>query len=141
VQTTPDAIPTAAPAAGSDQVRPTHPADGADEVDTDTIQRTILRALAHGSASPCREELVELEALLRGHIHLLLPYARARANSLPPAGARWLRHQARLAWIGNQVRRGLGDGMQSARQQVRSLALDCRWLLRQLPGRDRKTTP
>ncbi|GAA2442013.1 DUF6415 family natural product biosynthesis protein [Streptomyces macrosporus] len=123
--TTPDATP---PTAGG-------------PVDTAAIQHTIRRALAHGSASPRHEDLVELGTLLRGHIRLLLPIARARMEAMPPAATERLRHRTRLAWIGNQLGCGLGDELPSARRQVRSLALDCRWLLRQLPGRDRKATP
>ncbi|MDG9701847.1 DUF6415 family natural product biosynthesis protein [Streptomyces sp. DH37] len=129
-------------AAGLEETDPTiGPADAAGLVDAAAVQHAIALALAHGSAPPSREELVELDALLRGHIRLLLPIARARAAVLRPSTAEWLRYRARLDWITNQVGRGLGDGLPSARQQVRSLAHDCRWLLRQTPEWNRKATP
>ncbi|MTE18855.1 hypothetical protein F0L17_06835 [Streptomyces sp. TRM43335] len=110
-------------------------------VDVEAVRRTIRRALAHGSALPHHEELVELEALLREHIRRLLPIARARAAALRPVSPQRLRYRARLEWIANQVGRGLGEGLPSARQQVRSLAQDCRWLLHQTPEWNRKATP
>jgi hypothetical protein len=132
-------------AAGPEETGPAiGPADAAgpvDPVDAAAVQHAIALALAHGSAPPRHEELVELDALLRGHIRLLLPIARARAAVLRPSTAEWLRYRARLDWITNQVGRGLGDGLPSARQQVRSLAHDCRWLLRQTPEWNRKATP
>lgn len=161
MQTTPDAIPPAAPPvtgeppgrvspfgqAGPEETEPRDPAADADLpeaavlVDAAAVQHTIGRALAHGSAPLHHGELVELEAQLRDHIRLLLPIARARAAVLRPSTAQWLRYRARLDWITNQAGRGLDGGLHSARQQVRSLAHDCRWLLRQTPEWNRKATP
>jgi hypothetical protein len=159
VQTTPDATPPAAPPAtceplgqagpfgqtGPEETGPqaplADPPEAAALVDAVAVQRTIGRALAHGSAPLRHGELVELEALLRDHIRLLLPIARARAAVLRPSTAQWLRYRARLDWITNQAGRELDGGLHSARQQVRSLAHDCRWLLRQTPEWNRKATP
>ncbi|GAA3618662.1 DUF6415 family natural product biosynthesis protein [Streptomyces fenghuangensis] len=161
MQSTPDATPPAAPPvageppgrrrpfgqAGPERADPPAPAADADPpeaavlVDSAAIQHTIGRALAHGSAPLRHGELVELEARLRDHIRLLLPIARARAAVLRPSTTQWLRYRARLDWITNQAGRELDDKPHSARQQVRSLAHDCRWLLRQTPEWNRKATP
>ncbi|WP_031507254.1 DUF6415 family natural product biosynthesis protein [Streptomyces megasporus] len=138
MHTTPDATPTTVRASDDG---PAGPVDTTGSIDTAAVRHAIRRALAHGSASPRHEDLVELGELLRGHIRLLLPIARARVEAMPPAATERLRRRTRLAWIDNQVGCDLGDELPSARRQVRSLALDCRWLLRQLPGRDRKATP
>ncbi|MGK5498432.1 DUF6415 family natural product biosynthesis protein [Streptomyces sp. URMC 125] len=110
-------------------------------MDVEAVRRAVRRALAHGSALPSHEELVELEALLREHIRRLLPAARARAAAPRPVTPQRLRYRARLEWIANQAGRGLGDGLPAARRQVRSLAQDCRWLLHQTPEWNRKATP
>ncbi|SFK72616.1 DUF6415 family natural product biosynthesis protein [Streptomyces pini] len=95
-------------------------------LDTDTIQRTIDRALAADHTTRY-SDLAELEALLRGHINLMLPPARARAGTVA---------YARLNTAAGQLAYGLGDTLRSARRHVLLLALDCRWLLRVLaPGR------
>ncbi|MCI0385111.1 DUF6415 family natural product biosynthesis protein [Streptomyces sp. CNQ085] len=161
MQTTPDAIPPATPPSVGESPGPpglfggtgpqetgprapsadTDPPEGAVLVDAAAVQHSICRALAHGSAPLGHGELVELETRLRGHIRLLLPIARARAAVLRPSTAEWLRYRARLDWITNQAGRGLDDGLSSARQQIRSLAHDCRWLLRQTPEWNRKAKP
>lgn len=104
------------------------PAAGPDPVDVDTIRHTITRALAEGPLRRC-EDYVELEALLRGHIHLLLPDADASADQLWRGSVEWYRLRCRLDGIRRTVDRGLGPGLQSARDQVVQMARDCRWLL------------
>ncbi|MEC4019404.1 DUF6415 family natural product biosynthesis protein [Streptomyces sp. H27-D2] len=102
-------------------------------VDRDTIQKTIGRGLTERSAPLRYEELAELEQLLRGHIHLLLPAVEAKVDRMWHGGREWYGHRARLDGIRRQVEQGLGVGLISAQLQVHQLARDCRWLLEKSP--------
>ncbi|WP_241716906.1 DUF6415 family natural product biosynthesis protein [Streptomyces sp. CNQ085] len=67
---------------------------------------------------PRYEDLQTLEAELQHHLRVLLPAAPVESSRAAAAAA--------------QSREGLGEGLRSAVDQVRLLALDCRWLLRHL---------
>ncbi|MEC4016198.1 DUF6415 family natural product biosynthesis protein [Streptomyces sp. H27-D2] len=102
-------------------------------IDRDTMQKTISHGLTERSTPLRFEELTELEQLLRGHIHLLLPGVEAKVDRLWHGGREWYRHRAHLDGIRYQADQGLGAGLLSAQLQVRQLARDCRWLLEQHP--------
>ncbi len=74
-------------------------------------------------------ELTELEAELCGHIHRLLPAAKAAVDKLWHGGAAWHQQISRLDGIERQVGQGLGAGVLSAHVQVQQLAKDCQWLI------------
>ncbi|MEC4017670.1 DUF6415 family natural product biosynthesis protein [Streptomyces sp. H27-D2] len=102
-------------------------------LDRDTIQKSIGHGLAERSAPLRIEELAQLEQLLRGHIHLLLPDVDAKVDRLWHGGTEWYRRRARLDGIRRQVDQGLGPGLLSAQLQIHQLARDCRWLLSETP--------
>ncbi|MGW7639463.1 DUF6415 family natural product biosynthesis protein [Streptomyces decoyicus] len=87
------------------------------------------RALPDLAGPAASGELVDLKALLRGHIAVLLPLVRAAADLLWRGSLDWHRRTARIAGIERQVGQGLGDSDFSALVQVQLLARDCRWLL------------
>ncbi|MGY1456358.1 DUF6415 family natural product biosynthesis protein [Streptomyces sp. SS8] len=82
------------------------------------VTDAIDRAMAAGCVPPRYEGLQALEAELQHHLQVLQPAA--------PAGS------SRAAAAAAQSRKGLGEGLRSAVDQVRLLALDCRWPLRHL---------
>ncbi|MGW2021067.1 DUF6415 family natural product biosynthesis protein [Streptomyces decoyicus] len=98
-------------------------------IDVDTIGETVAKAIRSGSGPAASGDLVDLEALLRGHIAVLLPLARDAADLLWRGSLDWHRQTARIAGIERLVGQGLGDSDFSAIVQVQLLARDCRWLL------------
>ncbi|WP_405838923.1 DUF6415 family natural product biosynthesis protein [Streptomyces platensis] len=102
---------------------------GQQPIDVATIQTSIARAQTLRRESPELDELVELEALLRGHIEVLLPEVQAAYDRLWRGSVGWSRGVGRLSGVRFQVRQGLGEGVLSAHVQVNQLARDCQWLL------------
>ncbi|MFF3763172.1 DUF6415 family natural product biosynthesis protein [Streptomyces sp. NPDC001922] len=72
---------------------------GAAAVDIITIQATIDRALRTSTGRIDTGELVDLEALLRGHIASLLPAAEAVTDRLWRGSLAWYTRRARLDGI------------------------------------------
>ncbi|WP_435604419.1 DUF6415 family natural product biosynthesis protein [Streptomyces sp. bgisy130] len=102
---------------------------GQQPIDVATIRASIARAQTLRRESPELDELVELEALLRGHIEVLLPEVQAAYDRLWRGSVGWSRGAGRLSGVRFQVRQGLGEGVVSAHVQVNQLARDCQWLL------------
>ncbi|MER5974100.1 DUF6415 family natural product biosynthesis protein [Streptomyces sp. NPDC002055] len=114
---------------GPAQLATDAPPSAAKPIDATTIQATIDRALRTGTGRLVMDELTELEALLRGHINLLLPDAEAAADRLWRGSLTWYQCRARLDGIGRQMKQSLGDRPLAAHVQVTQLARDCQWLL------------
>jgi len=93
-------------------------------VDVDAVRRAVNRALAIRDVLPRHQELEELGAELRGHLQMLLSVVRIAGR-------------ARRATAVDQLDEGLGEGLRSAADNVRLLALDCRWALRHLTAGER----
>ncbi len=85
------------------------PADaGADDpIDVATIRTTVERALTQGPL-PRREDLVEAELLLRGHIQLLLPIAESKVEALAVGTVEYVGQRQALNIARYRVGRGLG---------------------------------
>ncbi|UQA91417.1 DUF6415 family natural product biosynthesis protein [Streptomyces halobius] len=100
-----------------------------DPIDEETIQSTIDRAQELRDASPCADELSELEEELRGHIARLLPEARKPTRHLGLGSIEEHRLTARLDAIERLTRQGPGQGALAAHVQVHQLARGCQYLL------------
>lgn len=100
------------------------------------MRRTIDRALVLRSKPLEVEELEHLEALLRGHIEVILPDALERTDRLWHGSREWYLNATTLSRIANNARTGLG--MQPMRNwvHVARLARDCDWLLRGYTNRE-----
>lgn len=92
------------------------------------IRAAIERALSP-SATPTRQELVEMEQQLRAYVEQLLPSAEASVAELWHGSVAWQERRERLARIRSHAGHGLGDSPLSAHVQVRHLARDCAALL------------
>lgn len=100
-----------------------------------TVNATVSRALRTNVGRLDVGVLTDLEALLRGHIALLLPPEREASDRLWHGSIEWHRQTARLDGIERQTQQGLGETPLAAHIQVQQLARDCQWLLNQHTGR------
>ncbi|GGV01672.1 hypothetical protein GCM10010211_81210 [Streptomyces albospinus] len=98
-------------------------------VDVETMRRSIDRALVLRSQPLEHAELEHLEALLRGHIEVILPDALERTDRLWRGSQQWYLNRSTLGKIANNARFGLGDEPMRNWVQVSQLARDCGWLL------------
>ncbi|EST35767.1 hypothetical protein N566_17315 [Streptomycetaceae bacterium MP113-05] len=105
-------------------------------VDVATIRATVDRALEQGTL-PAREDLVELEGLLRGHIQLLLPVAEAAVEQLAPGTVEYVGQRQVLNIAAYRTGRPLAHNRATAHTHVRLLAHDARALLAYAPGASR----
>jgi hypothetical protein len=94
----------------------------------DPVEAAIRRALAEGPA-PRYEDLVALDAELRGHIKQLLPTAQERVDALWRGSPEWSSGQGSLNAASHLLTSGLGPGLASAVHHVRHLARTCQTLL------------
>ncbi|WP_432587534.1 DUF6415 family natural product biosynthesis protein [Streptomyces sp. HD1123-B1] len=102
---------------------------GVDQVDVDEIGAVIDRALVMRTGLPPYRELVELHHTLRSHIQTLLPLAEARIERMDRGTVAWYDRRCRLNTIPHTAAQGLGSGLQSADDRVRSLGYACKFLL------------
>ncbi|WP_435243527.1 DUF6415 family natural product biosynthesis protein [Streptomyces cucumeris] len=106
-----------------------HASERQDDVDIDGVKAAIDRALVMRTGLPPYSELVELHQTLRWHIRTLLPLAEARVERMDRGTVDWYDRRCRLNTIPHKVARGLGSGLQSADDHVRSLGYSCKFLL------------
>lgn len=99
-----------------------------EQIDADHIRDAVERALAEGPA-PRYEDLVTLDAKLRGHIKQLLPAAQARVDALWRGSPEWSSGQGFLNVASYHLTSGLGPGLASAVHHVRRLARTCQTLI------------
>lgn len=111
--------------------RETRDSTRAEPIDTVTIGETVRRGLALSSGPLDREAMAGLHEMLRGHVALLLPGARADADRLWRGGTAWYQRAAQLGRITHQAGQPLSPDPFSALMQVQLLARDCKWLLDQ----------
>ncbi|MFD5748131.1 DUF6415 family natural product biosynthesis protein [Streptomyces sp. NPDC127033] len=95
------------------------------------IRASIDRGHAVLQGTSDREELMALADELRCHIDVLLPVARVAVDKLWRGGPDWISLTRRLDFIRNQSHGELGRTTLLAHINVRTLALDCEWLLRE----------
>ncbi|MFD5747657.1 DUF6415 family natural product biosynthesis protein [Streptomyces sp. NPDC127033] len=96
----------------------------------DEIRAVIDRAHAAGLGTGSRGDLTDLAWLLQRHIEgSLLPAARADADRMWRGGTDWISLTGRLDRISRLASEGLRQGVLGAHVHVRTLAVDCQWLL------------
>ncbi|MFH8559100.1 DUF6415 family natural product biosynthesis protein [Streptomyces celluloflavus] len=111
--------------------RPTGPRADTPAANPAAIRNTIDRAHGLLAVSLTMDALAALEKLPRGHIVVLLPYARAAGGCLRTRHDAHRLYTARIDTIERQAEHGLGAGALSAHVQVMELARGCDWLLEQ----------
>lgn len=109
----------------------TQPAGSGDPYpfDMETIRASIVRALRADSSRLDPADLADLQSLLRGHIALLLPSARAPVDRPWHGDGECSAQKARVDAINRQLGERTGDGspfMTLAHVQI--LVRDCQWL-------------
>lgn len=98
-------------------------------VDTEMIRDTIARSLNVDSRYSDMPGLRDLEALLRGHIGLLIGPVREGAGRLWHGEVEWYLRVSRLDAIERQLsERVCSHSRFACLAQVQRLARDCRWL-------------
>ncbi|WP_198539981.1 DUF6415 family natural product biosynthesis protein, partial [Streptomyces sp. CT34] len=88
-----------------------------DAIDADTISETIRRALRFGATRPARDVLAGADAVLRGHVGLLLDDVR-EAASRQPHSFETLRLTKRMDRIEQQLAHPFGQGVLPPRAEV-----------------------
>lgn len=98
-------------------------------MDVHKIEATIARALMERSALPPYDELRALHQALLEHIETLTPLVQKRVDGLWHGSAEWYQKRSKLDSIPHEVGRGLGPGLQSAAQHVKTLGYSLRFLV------------
>jgi hypothetical protein len=99
------------------------------EISAGHVEWAVTRALIVRRDTP-RADMDTLATILSDSITLLLPAGRIHANGMWRGGIPWSTLNTRLAGIKHRAEAGLGtDGPIAAMTRLRTLALDCQWLM------------